>query len=748
MEAAQQLASDLSRGLELFNNGTGKQEAVNIFLNSLEKGWSVVDANFADDGVRELFERERYRIFIQSNTSPISQLLARNLIVVGGSEDDGKIYMEMCKNSMFSRMEFTSPSFGVRLSCLCALKGISQKLGMKPVLDASLWKKFETTSPFEKGYLSRVLSTQFSGVENFRLNHLNFLTTSNVVAEKKTRFSTIKRDENVLLNIILKGDGYLSPLYFPDGKIFPEMLRYLFSNEELLFIREKHGIKSNTAFRFSDSDEEDVAFITSSFDTDTDIKVVPEELSSIEKIAFMASCPRGGVCQDDADGWWGLVLNGTAGAIKLHPSVDSDILVGGNFVTKASFPIVTTHPKTKAYVINLDSRKDRFLSFMRRVKHSLADDVVDIVRVSASVGKDVVEKMATDTEFQHIFRIDREKYPKSNPYDYHKSKPGEMGCGLSHYRVWKDVASTLNDDEFVIVFEDDVYFNSNFSHRFDVLREYLEKLLHSENTDGHRRWDVCFLGTTDDVKGENEYGDISVGCAGDRTSKIDEIYNSSTNVLRFNPAPSTPRINGGGTFAYLLTGKGARRYISYVNEYGIAQAVDWFMFEMMKFNVSLKCFPHLVSSPIFGQTTDSDIQDQPTPSPNTSEVVATPEPASSTPDEDAIPPLIHPEEEVPAERPVITSAEDIIRRRVEECEEYRKTREWDLAYQKIMEAVNLETDNQEDVFVYQRYHLLGAVGYFSKNYEDGLMGAQKAYKCKNLEVDKRYIKFYLNAIHK
>jgi len=89
----------------------------------------------------------------------------------------------------------------------------------------------------------------------------------------------------------------------------------------------------------------------------------------------------------------------------------------------------------KCFVINLDRRPDRYNDF----KNSIPFDSSICERFSAIDGKTITNYSV-----------------KENPY--------VMGCHLSHKKILENVINddTISNDEFIIIFEDDVFFTKNF----------------------------------------------------------------------------------------------------------------------------------------------------------------------------------------------------------------------------------------------------------------------------------------------
>lgn len=71
-----------------------------------------------------------------------------------------------------------------------------------------------------------------------------------------------------------------------------------------------------------------------------------------------------------------------------------------------------------------------------------------------------------------------------DPYHRRPMKWGEIGCFLSHYRIWERVVEEQLDR--VIIFEDDVRFTENAT---EILRGTVEDLMKTQ-----MGWDFIYLG--------------------------------------------------------------------------------------------------------------------------------------------------------------------------------------------------------------------------------------------------------------
>ena len=122
----------------------------------------------------------------------------------------------------------------------------------------------------------------------------------------------------------------------------------------------------------------------------------------------------------------------------------------------------------KVYIINLPNRTDRFVDCQNRIKKlAVLKNKTEII--AAIDGKNIENKT--------------------------KLKNGELGCSLSHIKIWNDAIA--KDYKFILVLEDDVVFKEDFEENLNV---YLNQV----NTD----FDWIYLFNTWDYRPvieENDY---------------------------------------------------------------------------------------------------------------------------------------------------------------------------------------------------------------------------------------------------
>lgn len=223
-------------------------------------------------------------------------------------------------------------------------------------------------------------------------------------------------------------------------------------------------------------------------------------------------------------------------------------------------------------VLNLDRRQDRYKTFLEMSQHYLTK----IHRISAVDGKTFDFK-----KFLGLFDTSHTKGQKKikNPYPDHNFRKGILGCSLSHYFMWKYILNndSLDDNDFVLILEDDIEYDDEFVYKLNNGLRYLV-------TD--EKWDVTYVGYTD-YKNTNDkkINDMFIEFSGDR------------------------RVHGGGTFAYFIRKKGARKLFECANKHHMKQAVDWFMIEHYDEVISYKFEPELIFSKVATDINDdSDVQ--------------------------------------------------------------------------------------------------------------------------------------------
>lgn len=125
---------------------------------------------------------------------------------------------------------------------------------------------------------------------------------------------------------------------------------------------------------------------------------------------------------------------------------------------------------------------------------------------------------------------------------------GVLGCALSHYNIWKKLMVDEKCDYYVVL-EDDVSLVENFEIK---LMDYIAKI--------NNNMDFVFIGMT----------------------VMKEDYEKTRNIYKYDNSytlhPLDISLFAGGAFGYILTKKGAKKLIDYIDFNGIKMAIDYLVF--------------------------------------------------------------------------------------------------------------------------------------------------------------------------
>jgi len=122
------------------------------------------------------------------------------------------------------------------------------------------------------------------------------------------------------------------------------------------------------------------------------------------------------------------------------------------------------------YCINLDRREDRWKEFQNRKPKSIF-----VERFSAIDGKNLLK--------YNLDEIEKRVPLKENGSRFGN---GVVGCFLSHYRLWKSIASNdkIKENDIIVIFEDDCHFVENWEEQFQ------SRITEIKDHD----WDFCYIG--------------------------------------------------------------------------------------------------------------------------------------------------------------------------------------------------------------------------------------------------------------
>uniref|UniRef100_A0A0N4ZVL9 Glycosyltransferase 25 family member n=1 Tax=Parastrongyloides trichosuri TaxID=131310 RepID=A0A0N4ZVL9_PARTI len=150
---------------------------------------------------------------------------------------------------------------------------------------------------------------------------------------------------------------------------------------------------------------------------------------------------------------------------------------------KPSYPLPSKYGFDKIYLVNLKRRDER----MKKMNEILKTVGFMYERVDAVDGKQLTDKYIKE----------KIKFLPNYVDPYHKRpmKKGEIGCFLSHYRIWEDVVN--NNLNRVIVFEDDIRFSKNAT---GILRHLIYDIDNNKDT-----WDFIYFGRRKENPKVQEY---------------------------------------------------------------------------------------------------------------------------------------------------------------------------------------------------------------------------------------------------
>jgi GR25 family glycosyltransferase involved in LPS biosynthesis len=198
----------------------------------------------------------------------------------------------------------------------------------------------------------------------------------------------------------------------------------------------------------------------------------------------------------------------------------------------------------KIIVINLKKREDRKNNIFKLF------DSVNFEKYYFYEAIDGVNLKLT-LEIKNLFKIN----------DFGNRK-GFIGCALSHYNIWLDLAKDKINN-YYLIFEDDIKLSKNFVEKFNECKEFIN--------DNIELIDILFLG----------YHKNKSTIILDSNNITIEDFNNEKYI--------------GGFFSYIITKKGAFKMIDYIEKNGIKHGIDY----LIKINDELNVFevnPNIVYS--------------------------------------------------------------------------------------------------------------------------------------------------------
>lgn len=221
------------------------------------------------------------------------------------------------------------------------------------------------------------------------------------------------------------------------------------------------------------------------------------------------------------------------------------------------------------YVINLKHRTDRYEEFKKRCEKLF--DYTLIERFDAI----------------HGITVDQDKLEYS--FLKRKKNKGELGCFLSHYNIWKKIVENteLKNDDIVLIFEDDVFFNERF-----FSRNFKEAILDFKKISEESK--LLYIGGRFKQNFTLGLQQMKHNWKIIENNRLKErVFNMYIDDVVFDRT----------THAYIITKKGAEVLYNEVNnkENGKRAVVDIYLLWYLKHNSdkikSYDYFPHLCYSP-------------------------------------------------------------------------------------------------------------------------------------------------------
>jgi len=221
--------------------------------------------------------------------------------------------------------------------------------------------------------------------------------------------------------------------------------------------------------------------------------------------------------------------------------------------------------KITAHYINMDRRKDR----KEKVEKEFIRENFECKRYSAFDGSTITKNDKVCDLFE------------GNKFNYRR---GIMGAALSHIGLWKKLVES--DDDYFLIFEDDITLKEHFSAYYHKLLKQLNKF------NAQTYCDILFLGYHNDVFDENQ----SKKLMGVNYCNFSKIIKVTDDIKKFV---------WGGLFSYIIHRNFAKQMLDDIDK--ITEPIDTFVLKYPNLYIFV---PLIVTSPLmtFYSCADSDIQ--------------------------------------------------------------------------------------------------------------------------------------------
>jgi GR25 family glycosyltransferase involved in LPS biosynthesis len=223
-------------------------------------------------------------------------------------------------------------------------------------------------------------------------------------------------------------------------------------------------------------------------------------------------------------------------------------------------------PKMEIFVVNLDRRQDRILSFTKSAREHLSF-MGHFNRFSAVDGS----KLVTNPQLQRIF--------DGNDYNMRR---GMVGCAMSHIQIYIDLINS--DTDMYMILEDDITFTPDFGKKLLFVYKQIKDF----------DWDMIYLGH----HLRNEF--------------IDQYCYDKINMPRIEKWDSFTALQRslGGTGGYIITKTGAEKLLNYIDQHGMTNGIDTVQQKSADDLDIYYTIPHLIYSECYrgDNHPDTDIQ--------------------------------------------------------------------------------------------------------------------------------------------
>jgi GR25 family glycosyltransferase involved in LPS biosynthesis len=188
----------------------------------------------------------------------------------------------------------------------------------------------------------------------------------------------------------------------------------------------------------------------------------------------------------------------------------------------------------KKYVINLKRRPDRLEQFKNNFGSHFSNDIEVVYGFD---GKNFNNELKEEQELiKKCFNI----------------KLGEVGCALSHFRIYKDI---INNYDYGMIFEDDAIPCENFTEKLNIILDQVPK-----------DFDFLYIG-----------GRFHK----DFTMPDNYVYKISSNIVQHNEEHFGPA-HDRTTHSYIISKKMAQKLLDIFNNDNLKRPLDHWILEMLR----------------------------------------------------------------------------------------------------------------------------------------------------------------------